>query len=342
MHEVAHVKIAKEAKLLIVAPATANLLAKASQGIADDLLTSTLLMTRAPVVFAPAMHTEMWQHQATKANVELLRERGALVVEPADGRLTGSDSGPGRLPEAASLAQIAEVVLARGSVKADLAGVRVVVTAGGTREALDPVRYLGNRSSGRQGWALAAAAVARGASVEVVAANVELPDPAGARVTRVTSAAEMLDAVTTRAAQADVVVMAAAVADFRPNDVAADKIKKAADGAVPELKLARTVDVLAKLGELSNNRPFLVGFAAETVSPGPELVALASAKLHAKQADLIVANSVGVDKGFEDTVNAVTVVSANGVAKDVPTATKAEIASAVWDVVLEHLPRAGV
>lgn len=341
VHDVAHVKIAQSAKLVIVAPATANLLAKAAHGIADDLLTSTLLMTTAPLVFAPAMHTEMWGHAATQQNIELLRERGALVVEPAVGRLTGSDSGVGRLPEPAALADIADAVLAQGSVSQDLVGRRVVITAGGTREPLDPVRFLGNRSSGRQGWALAAAAVARGATVDVIAANVDFPDPAGARVTRVATAQDMLDAVTSGAPTADVVVMAAAVADFRPVEVAGEKIKKSDAQSVPELKLARTVDVLARLGELPPPRPLLVGFAAETVESGPELIELAASKLRAKNADLIVANSVGADRGFEATVNAVTVVSAMGVEIDVPKATKSDVASAIWDVVFQRLQRAG-
>ncbi len=279
VHEIAHVKIAKEAKLVIVAPATANVLAKAAQGVADDLLTSTLLMARSPVVFAPAMHTEMWQHPATSANVALLRERGALVIDPGDGRLTGTDSGPGRLPEPAALADLCEAVLARGSISNDLIGIHVVVSAGGTREAIDPVRFLGNRSSGRQGWALAAAAVSRGASVNVIAANVDLPDPAGCSVTRVTSADEMHSAVAAVAPTADVVVMAAAVADFKPVTAEVQKIKKSDDQSVPELELTRTVDVLAQLGRMASDRPLLVGFAAETVEPGSELVALAKAKL---------------------------------------------------------------
>ena len=341
VHDVAHVKIAQQAKLVIIAPATANLLAKAAHGVADDLLTSTLLMARAPVVFAPAMHTEMWEHPATQQNVATLRERGALVVDPANGRLTGADSGPGRLPEAAALAQVCEVVLARGSVAADLVGVRVLVTAGGTREPLDPVRYLGNRSSGRQGWALAAAAVARGASVEIIAANVDLPDPAGCTVTRVSTADALLSAVLDRAHGVDVVVMAAAVADFRASNTAPTKIKKSDDGGVPHTELARTVDVLATLGSLPPPRPLLVGFAAETVPAGPELVALATSKLRKKNADLIVANSVGVDKGFESPINEATVVSTDGVEAEVPSASKAAVAVAVWDVVLPRLPRAG-
>ncbi len=341
VHEVAHVRIAQHAKLVVIAPATANLLAKAANGLADDLLTSTLLMSRAPVVFAPAMHTEMWNHPATQQNVATLRARGLLVIEPATGRLTGADSGQGRLPEPAALAEVCEAVLDRGTGVADLAGKNVLISAGGTREPLDPVRFLGNRSSGRQGWALAAAAVARGAVVQVVAANVELADPAGATVVKVGTSEELHKAILERASGADVVVMAAAVADFRPTEVSVGKIKKTDDQSVPQLELVRTVDVLAELGANKGEGPLLVGFAAETVEPGPTLLELASAKLAAKGADLVVANSVGVDRGFENSYNAVTIVSENGVERDVASTSKAGVANAVWDVVLQHLPRAG-
>lgn len=341
VHEVAHVRIAQHAELVVIAPATANLLAKAANGLADDLLTSTLLMSRAPVVFAPAMHTEMWNHPATQQNVATLRARGMLVIEPATGRLTGADSGQGRLPEPAALAEVCEAVLDRGTGVADLAGKNVLISAGGTREPLDPVRFLGNRSSGRQGWALAAAAVARGAVVQVVAANVELADPAGATVVKVGTSEELHKAILERASGADVVVMAAAVADFRPTEVSVGKIKKTDDQFVPQLELVRTVDVLAELGANKGEGPLLVGFAAETVEPGPNLLELASAKLAAKGADLVVANSVGVDRGFENSYNAVTIVSENGVERDVASTSKAGVANAVWDVVLQHLPRAG-
>lgn len=341
VHEVAHVRIAQHAELVVIAPATANLLAKAANGLADDLLTSTLLMSRAPVVFAPAMHTEMWNHPATQQNVATLRARGLLVIEPATGRLTGADSGQGRLPEPAALAEVCEAVLDRGTGVADLAGKNVLISAGGTREPLDPVRFLGNRSSGRQGWALAAAAVARGAVVQVVAANVELADPAGATVVKVGTSEELHKAILERASGADVVVMAAAVADFRPTEVSVGKIKKTDDQSVPQLELVRTVDVLAELGANKGEGPLLVGFAAETVVPGPNLLELASAKLAAKGADLVVANSVGVDRGFENSYNAVTIVSENGVERDVASTSKAGVANAVWDVVLQHLPRAG-
>ncbi len=256
VHEVPHVRLGQSAELVVVAPATADLLAKAAHGIADDLLTNTLLTARCPVVFAPAMHTEMWEHPATQANVATLRARGALVIEPAEGRLTGADTGKGRLPEPGEIFALATDVLARarqlgdgasaGSTQ-DLAGLHVVVSAGGTREYLDPVRFLGNRSSGRQGYALARTAAARGAQVTLVAANVTLPDPAGVKVVRVETTAQLRDAVLEASAAADAVVMAAAPADFRPVDTATSKIKKAEDGSAPDLRLAQNPDILAGL-----------------------------------------------------------------------------------------------
>src|SRR6185369_6824681 len=222
VHEVPHVRLGQHADLVVVAPATADLLAKAAHGLADDLLTNTLLTARCPVFFAPAMHTEMWEHPATRANVATLRDRGAIVVEPAVGRLTGADSGKGRLPDPAELFAVAQRLLRRGAAapdRADYAGRHVVITAGGTREPLDPVRFIGNRSSGKQGYALARAAVARGARVTVVAANVTLPAPAGADVVPVETTAELREATLKAAGTADVVVMAAAPADFRPAEV---------------------------------------------------------------------------------------------------------------------------
>ncbi|MET7326977.1 bifunctional phosphopantothenoylcysteine decarboxylase/phosphopantothenate--cysteine ligase CoaBC [Nonomuraea sp. NPDC005650] len=247
VHEVPHVRIGKRADLVVVAPATADVLARAAHGLAGDLLTNTLLTATCPVVFAPAMHTEMWQHPATRANVSTLRERGAVVIDPAVGRLTGADTGPGRLPDPAEIFEVCLRVL-RGRPR-DLAGRKVVVSAGGTREAIDPVRYLGNRSSGRQGYALARTAVARGAEVTLVAANVTLPDPAGAKVVRVESATELREAVLAAAADADVVVMAAAVADFRPAARHEAKIKKT-DGEPEPIFLAKNPDILAELGTL--------------------------------------------------------------------------------------------
>jgi len=233
VHEVPHVRIGQHADLVVVAPATADMLAKAAHGLADDLLTNTLLTARCPVVFAPAMHTEMWEHPATQENVATLRRRGAVVIEPAVGRLTGVDTGKGRLPDPAEIFEVCRRVLARGVTEPDLGGRHVVVSAGGTREPLDPVRFLGNRSSGKQGYALARTAAARGARVTLVAANTALPDPAGVDVVPVGTAVQLREAVLKAAADADAVVMAAAVADFRPGTYATGKIKKK-DGQDPD------------------------------------------------------------------------------------------------------------
>jgi len=336
-HEVAHVRIGRAADLVLVAPATANLLAKAAHGLADDLLTGTLLTARCPVVFAPAMHTEMWEHPATRANVALLRERGAVVLEPAVGRLTGTDSGKGRLPDPAELAEVAFGLLARPGRGPDLAGRHVVVSAGGTREFLDPVRFLGNRSSGRQGYALARAAAARGASVTLVAANTALADPAGVDVVRVVSTAELAEAVTAAARTADAVVMAAAPADFRPVAYAPSKIKKTDDGAAPVVELAQNPDVLAAL--VSGRRPgqLIVGFAAETGDATGSPLEHGRAKLVRKGCDLLVVNEVGPDKGFETADNAAVVLGADGSVTPVPRGSKDALAHVVWDLTTARL-----
>jgi phosphopantothenoylcysteine decarboxylase / phosphopantothenate---cysteine ligase len=338
VHEVAHVRLGQQADLVLVVPATADLLARAAHGLADDLLTNVLLTSRGPVVFAPAMHSEMWNHPATVANVATLRSRGAIVIEPAVGRLTGADSGVGRLPEPAEIAEVARRVLTRGrdGLRPDLVGRRVVVSAGGTREALDPVRFLGNRSSGRQGYALAMTAIARGAEVTLISANVALADPAGTKVVRVGSADELRSAVLDAAADADAVVMAAAVADFRPVTRSASKIKKS-DADPPPLELTRNPDVLAELG--GADRParaaqVIVGFAAET----DDLLGNGRAKLASKGADLLVVNEVGATKGFEVEENAATILAADGAAIDVPAGPKAGLADVVWDLVAARLP----
>ena len=335
VEQVPHVRLGQRAHLVVVAPATADLLARAAQGRADDLLTATLLTARCPVLMAPAMHTEMWEHPATRANVATLRVRGVVVLEPGVGRLTGADSGPGRLPDPAEIAAIVRRVLARGGAGADrpdLAGRRVVISAGGTREHLDPVRFLGNRSSGRQGYALARTAAARGAEVTLVAANVDLPDPAGAKVVRVVSAEDLLAAVTPAAQEADAVVMAAAVADFRPASLSARKIKKG-DGDQAPVEVVRTPDVLAAL--VAGRRPeqVLVGFAAET----DDVLAHGRAKLAAKGCDLLVVNRVGDGVGFEVDTNAAVVLGADGSTTDVPLGSKEALADVVWDLVVARL-----
>ena len=361
--EVPHVRLGQEADLVFVAPATANTLAKAAHGLADDLLTNTLLTARCPVVFAPAMHTEMWEHPATQANVATLRARGNLVLEPASGRLTGKDTGKGRLPDPAELFEAARRVLARqdalsasgvsagaddeafagegartGEVSTsggwlDLAGRHVVVSAGGTREPIDPVRFIGNRSSGLQGYALARTAIARGARVTLVAANVALPDPAGADVVRVGSAEEMRKAVIEASGAADAVVMAAAVADFRPADYRGSKIKKA-PGAEPEpIHLLKNADILAELGQRRRPGQVIVGFAAET----DDVLANGRDKLVRKGADLLVVNEVGADLTFGRPDNAAVILAAKGEPVEVPRGAKEALSDVVWDLVAQRL-----
>ncbi len=336
VHEVPHVRIGQTADLVVVAPATADLLAKAAHGLAGDLLTNTLLTARCPVVFAPAMHTEMWQHAATRANVATLRERGSLVIDPAVGRLTGADTGPGRLPDPTEIFRVCLRVLRGRSL--DLAGQKVVVSAGGTREAIDPVRYIGNRSSGLQGYALARTAAARGAEVTLVAANVSLPDPAGATVVRVESTAQLREAVLAASGDADVVVMAAAVADFRPAARQEAKIKKT-DGEPEPIHLTKNPDILAELGERrraaapGSHPKVIVGFAAET----HDVLANGQAKLARKGCDLLVVNEVGEHLAFGTPDNAATVLVAGGESIEVPRGPKEDVADVVWDAVAARL-----
>jgi phosphopantothenoylcysteine decarboxylase/phosphopantothenate--cysteine ligase len=336
VHEVPHVRIGQQADLVVVAPATADLLAKAAHGLADDLLTNTLLTARCPVVLAPAMHTEMWEHPATQANVATLRARGVLVIEPAVGRLTGADSGKGRLPDPVELARVCRQVLRRGTQPLDLTGRTVVVTAGGTREFLDPVRYLGNRSSGKQGYALARTAVSRGAEVVLVTTS-QLPDPPGAKVIRVTSAAELRDVVLAEAASADAVVMAAAVADYRPVERLGTKRKKTQALTV---ELTQNPDVLADLVAARTTGQVIVGFAAETGDADGSVLEHARAKLARKGCDLLVVNEVGESghrTGFEGDDNAATVLGADGSTTDVPYGSKDALGDAVWDLVTARL-----
>jgi phosphopantothenoylcysteine decarboxylase/phosphopantothenate--cysteine ligase len=338
VHLVPHVRIGQGADLVVVAPATADLVAKAAQGLADDLLTNTLLTARCPVVLAPAMHTEMWEHAATRANVATLRERGVLVLEPAEGRLTGADTGKGRLPEPGEIFEVAREVLARGSIAHDLAGRHVVVSAGGTREYLDPVRFLGNRSSGLQGYALARAAVARGAEVTLVAANVALPDPAGVKVVRVETTAELRAEVVSAATGADAVVMAAAPADFRPISVSDAKIKKADDGSAPSIELTQNPDVLHEIST-QRSRPdsVVVGFAAETGDATGSVLDLARAKLARKGCDLLVVNDVSGGAVFGSADNEAVILGADGSAVEVARGSKGALAQVIWDQVAARL-----
>ena len=319
-----HTKIGQGADLVLVAPATARIIAAYRMGLSTDLLTNTLLATRAPVVICPAMHTEMWEHPAVVDNIAVLRERGVHIVDPAVGRLAGGDSGAGRLADPVRIVAEAERVLG----PRDLAGVRLAVSAGGTREPIDAVRVIANRSSGKQGYAIAAEAVSRGADVTIVS-TVSLPTPAGAVVHHVETAAEMEIAMQQAADDHDVIVMAAAVADFRPATVADGKLKKR-DGA-PQIVLEPTPDILAGLGARKRNGQVLVGFAAET----DDLVANATAKLVAKRLDLLVANDVakpGV--GFEHDTNAVTLLRPDAEPVEIDLADKRDVARAVIDAIV--------
>ena len=337
--EVPHVRLGKEADLVLVVPATADVLARAAHGVADDLLTATLLTARCPVAFVPAMHTEMWEHPATRDNVALLRSRGAVVTEPAAGRLTGADTGKGRLADPAEILDIARLLLANpGALPRDLEGVRVVVSAGGTREPLDPVRYLGNRSSGKQGYALARVAVQRGADVTLVAAHTyDLPEPAGAETVRVSTAAELRDAVHKAAATADVVVMAAAVADFRPANRVDHKIKKTDHDPDP-VALTRNADILVELVAARRPGQVIVGFAAETGDSRADVLDHARAKLRRKGADLIVVNAVGDGRAFEVEDNSGWLLAANGTETPLPLGSKSQLAATVWNSVRSLLP----
>jgi len=324
-----HTRLGQSADLVVVAPATAKLLGKYAAGIADDLLTATLLATRAPVLVCPAMHTEMWEHPAVQENLATLRRRGVHVVPPEDGRLAGGDVGAGRLADPARIASVVLGLLDGGSSDplgaGALAGRSIVVTAGGTREPLDPVRYIGNRSSGKMGHALANVAARRGARVVLVTTTAQ-PVESGVEVVRVDTAEQMRDAVMGRAAAADAVIMAAAVADFRPKAAATEKIKKA-DG-VPEIVLEPTVDILAELGRTKRGGQVVVGFAAET----ERLREHAAAKLMAKRVDLMVANDVAApDSGFEVDTNRALVLGADGSAEETPLLTKEALAGVVLD-----------
>ena len=365
VHTVNHVRLGHEAELIVVAPATADLLARAASGQADDLLTNTLLMAgRCPVLMAPAMHTEMWQHDATQANVETLRSRGVTVLEPASGRLTGADSGPGRLPDpeaifAAAMALAGAPAAPEGllepggpaanngpadspSEKRPLSGLTVTVSAGGTREPLDPVRFLGNRSSGKQGVALAVAARDAGARVRLLAAHMEVPVPEGVEVVRVETALELRKAALHAAADSDVIVMAAAVADFRPADISGTKIKKRDDVADPVIALVRNPDILRELVEIrdaASRNQFIVGFAAETGDADGDVFSYAEAKLRRKACDLLVVNQVGRDRVFGEDTNSVVILSRSGSEPQEAAGTKSDVAAAVIDRISAELSR---
>ena len=332
VHQVNHVAVGQRADLVVVAPATADLMGRAAAGLADDLLTATLLTATCPVVFAPAMHTEMWTNPATTANVDTLRQRGVTVLEPDSGRLTGSDSGPGRLPEV-------EVIFrkALGLLTApDLAGVSVLVTAGGTREPIDPVRFLGNRSSGKQGYSLAAAAARRGAAVTLISANTALPAPADVDVVPVETAAQLANQVHAHATKADIVAMTAAVADFRPTDVSGVKLKKDSAAEPDSISLMRNPDILVDLVAGRRSEQTVVGFAAETGDEAAEVVEYGRKKLAAKGCDLLVVNDVSGGEVFDRHENQIIILDRRGGEEHYSRSDKSVIADQIWDAVLRY------
>ena len=335
--EVRHVAIGQSADLIVVAPATANSIAKLAGGLADDLLGNTILASTAPLVIAPAMHTEMWNNPATVHNVQTLRNRGVIIVGPGVGRLTGSDSGAGRMEEPDVIVAAALAALQPATPARDLSGRRIVITAGGTREPLDPVRFLGNRSSGKQGVRLAEAATARGASVVLIAANLEIPVPAGIETRLVGTALELQDAVTEAAAGADAVIMAAAVADYRPATVRGDKIKKDEAGDTLTLELVRNPDILAGLAAAKPAGQLVIGFAAETETDPDRLLSLGREKLARKGCDYLVLNRVGWTEGFAAERNEVRIIDSAGVIVAEAAGTKMSVAGRILDVVVAGL-----
>ena len=369
--EVRHVAIGQSADLIVIAPATANTIAKLAVGLADDLLGNTVLASTAPLVIAPAMHTEMWQNPATVANIATLRSRGVTIVGPAVGQLTGKDSGPGRMEEPDTIVRAALAAIEGGATRDaaapavaaasapdqpaavvslterrragefvrparggdDLAGRRIVITAGGTREPLDPVRFLGNRSSGRQGIALAVAAKARGADVTLIAAHLEVAPPEGVRLIEVGTANELQDAVTEAARSADIVVMAAAVADYRPAVVRSDKIKKTDAGDRLTVELVANPDVLKGLAAAKRDGQTIVGFAAETEQDPSALVELGRRKLEAKGSDFLILNQVGWSHGFATESNEIVVLKRGGDIVMEASGTKLSVADRILDVI---------
>lgn len=337
VHEVPHVRIGQQADLVVVAPATANLLAKAAYGLADDLLTNTLLTAHCPVLMFPAMHTEMWEHPATRANVATLRDRGVLVVDPDSGRLTGLDSGPGRLPEPESIAWLVHAALAKPGLTHDLRHRHIVISGGGTHERLDPVRHIGNRSSGKQAMSLAAAAISRGARVTLIRGDVDVPTPAGVEVIDALTADEMLEAARALAPDSDAIIMAAAIADFRAETLPDEKIKKG-DASTLNLNLVHNPDVLATLvAERAGTSPLLVGFAAETGDEAASWLEHAQRKFAAKGCDMMVANPVGHDRAFGTDTNEAVLLLGGGITEDVPSTGKVELSHRVLDAMADRL-----
>ena len=339
-HEVEHVNVAKKADAIIVAPATADFLAHLAYGFANDVLLATLLVAKCPIILAPAMHTEMWENSATKENVATLRKRGFLVLDPAVGKLTGEDSGVGRLPETTEIAQVVKQVINRknANLGKDLVGLNVLISAGGTREAIDPIRFIGNRASGKQGVALALSALSRGAKVTLIGANLSVNVPAGVEFISANTAKEMQEQMQLRAGSADVVIMNAAVADYFIANPDENKIKKKDEKLTIELD--KTTDILSVLADSKPIKQYLVGFAAETTTDDDDLIASAKSKLESKKADLIVGNKVSKSVGISSDENEVIMVTANE-AVLLPKADKLLLADAMWDFIVKQLAKVG-
>jgi len=339
-HEVEHVNVAKKADAIIVAPATADFLAHLAYGFANDVLLATLLVAKCPIILAPAMHTEMWENSATKENVATLRKRGFLVLDPAVGKLTGEDSGVGRLPETTEIAQVVKQVINRknANLGKDLVGLNVLISAGGTREAIDPIRFIGNRASGKQGVALALSALSRGAKVTLVGANLSVNVPAGVEFISANTAKEMQEQMQLRAGSADVVIMNAAVADYFIANQDENKIKKKDEKLT--IDLDKTTDILSVLADSKPIKQYLVGFAAETTTDDDDLIASAKSKLESKKADLIVGNKVSKSVGISSDENEVIMVTANE-AVLLPKADKLLLADAMWDFIVKQLAKVG-
>ncbi len=324
---VEHVALAEAADVVVVAPATADIIAKIAAGIASDMVCTTVVATRAPIVIAPAMHTGMWENQATQENVKILKSRGVVFVDPGVGHLASGGVGQGRLAEVQDIIAAINQVLAKGG---DLAGKKIVVTAGGTQEAIDPVRFVGNRSSGKMGYAVAEAARDRGAAVTLISAPTGLAKPGGVEIVSVESAIQMRDAVAQATSNADVLIMAAAVADYQPTKRAGQKIKKESTGEGMTLELVRTPDILAE----ARGGFLKVGFAAETEN----VIENARRKLEAKKVDIVIANDVSSpDSGFSVDTNRVTIISRDGKVEDLPLMTKREVADKILDKVVSML-----
>ena len=339
-HEVEHVNVAKKADAIVVAPATADFLAHLAYGFANDVLLATLLVAKCPIILAPAMHTEMWENSATKENVATLRKRGFLVLDPAVGKLTGEDSGVGRLPDTTEIAQVVKQVINRknANLGKDLVGLNVLISAGGTREAIDPIRFIGNRASGKQGVALALSALSRGAKVTLVGANLSVNVPAGVEFISANTAKEMQEQMQLRAGSADVVIMNAAVADYFISNPDENKIKKKDEKLT--IDLDKTTDILSVLADSKPIKQYLVGFAAETTTDDDDLIASAKSKLESKKADLIVGNKVSKSVGISSDENEVIMVTANE-AVLLPKADKLLLADAMWDFIVKQLAKVG-